>query len=132
MDTCPETDPQHPLTATRIHSRAGQRVPAKVTAGPQPHTTGLDETFAPDGKGKEHAAAKAEPVRAGPVWATVTVTDKKMDQNPEVECNDCGKKFYGGANRISRHIMEKCKCSTPALQKLKAKHVVPLGPKVVG
>ena len=27
------------------------RQPA-VTAGPQPHTTGLDETFAPDGKGK--------------------------------------------------------------------------------
>ena len=74
---------------------AGQRVPAMnrqpaVTAGPQPagpqpHTTGLDETFAPDGKGKKRAAAKAEPVRAGPVWATVTVTDKKMDQNPEVE-----------------------------------------------
>ena len=60
-------------------------------------------------------------MRAGPVWATVTVTDKKIDQNPEVECNDCGKKFCGGANRISRHIMEKCKCSTPALQKLKAK-----------
>ena len=37
--------------------RAGQHVPAMkrqpaVTAGPQPHTTGLDETFAPDGKGK--------------------------------------------------------------------------------
>ena len=96
------------------------RQPA-VTAGPQPHTTGLDETFAPDGKGKKRAAAKAEPVRTGPVRATVTVTDKTMDQNPEVECNDCGKKFCGGANRISRHIMEKCKCSTPALQKLKAK-----------
>ena len=60
-------------------------------------------------------------MRTGPVWATVTVTDKKMDQNPEAECNDCGKKFCGGANRILRHIMEKRKCSTPALQKLKAK-----------
>ena len=56
-DPTAETDPQHPPTATRSHSRAGQHVPAMkrqpaVTAGPQPHTTGLDETFAPDGKGK--------------------------------------------------------------------------------
>ena len=57
VHTTAKTDPQHPPTATRSHSRAGQHVPAMkrqpaVTAGPQPHTTGLDETFAPDGKGK--------------------------------------------------------------------------------
>ena len=48
------TAPSHGDT---LSSCAGQHVPAMkrqpaVTAGPQPHTTGLDETFAPDDKGK--------------------------------------------------------------------------------
>ena len=67
------------------------------------------------------------PIRAGPIWATVTVkpNHKQSTTNPDVTCNDpdCAKEFSGGSQRITEHILTKCKCSTEALQKLKAQLV---------
>ena len=39
-------------------------------------------------------------MRPGKLWATVTVTGKELTTTPEVQCNDCGKQFCGGATRI--------------------------------
>ena len=44
-----------------------------------------------------------------------------MTTSPELECNDCGKNFAGGATRIKEHILKQCHCSTTQLQALRAK-----------
>ena len=87
-----------------------------------PSRIGLDQSRpGTGGKAKVRGAALTMPARMGKVWATVTVkmNDKAYTVNPDVKCDDCGKEFSGGAARVKAHIVGKCTCSTPELQKLR-------------
>ena len=72
---------------------------------------------------KKRAPARTMPARMGPVWATVTVTDRHYETNPKVVCKDCSKVFSGGVTRVVDHIInfKDCSCSTQELEELKAK-----------
>ena len=64
-----------------------QRRTRRPAHWPQPET-GND--------GKKRKPAVSAPARMGPIWATVQVTGKERETNPELKCRDCGHPFCGG------------------------------------
>ena len=56
--------------------------------------------------------------REGALWASVTILAEHAT-SPSLQCNNCGKKFCGGATHIRDHICERCTCDTPAFMELK-------------
>ena len=85
---------------------------------PAPDATRLGLNQATAGS-KGRVKRKSLPKRDGPIWKSVTVL-VEHDTCPSVQCNNCGKKFSGGATRIAEHItgmgaIAPCTCETDSL-----------------
>ena len=114
--------------AGRLGHRNGEQVPGTehdVSDGTQPEqmvcgTTGTGLAQRSASSHKVRKPSKTLPARMGPVWRTVTIVGKERETNPQVKCNDCGKTFCGGLQRVEDHIIKACSCSSPELEKLKA------------
>ena len=47
----------------------------------------------------------------GALWDSVTIT-RDHATSPQLQCNNCGETFCGGATRIRTHVIDKCKCES--------------------
>jgi hypothetical protein len=88
-----------------------------------PSRLGLMQAVAKPSTSRVRTAAKAAPVRTGPVWASVKICVEHAT-TPQVICLNCSKKFSGGATRIRDHItglgrIEACPCDTETFLSLK-------------
>eukprot|EP00966_Prymnesium_polylepis_P018197 419800-Prymnesium_polylepis.1 len=64
---------------------------------------------------------RAQPLREGPIWNSVTVT-REHDTTPQVQCKNCDKApFCAGSTRIEDHILNVCTCETDAFLAMKEK-----------
>lgn len=96
--------------------------PAPPAPAPAPESTrlGLNQDIA---SSKGRAKRKSLPKRDGPIWKSVTVL-VEHDTCPSVQCNNCGKKFSGGATRIAEHVtgmgaIVACTCATESFLNMK-------------
>ena len=81
---------------------------------------GLEQSRSTAGPSRVRSAPVAPPKRDGILWDSVTVL-ADHGTSPQLQCNNCNKKFCGGATHIRDHICDKCECESDAFMAFKLK-----------
>ena len=64
-----------------------------------------------EARGSQDCGGPMGVAREGALWDSVTIS-RDHATSPQLQCNNCGETFCGGATRIRTHVIDKCKCES--------------------